>query len=298
LIVSVIGAALLALVFGLLTRTLAIEGFGDSGLGGADFVEASTDDPPGSTDPGYEKNVATCTARVVNDELVEVVLTNAYPSYTCTFTTVIENTGVLPVRRGTLFFDVPPVLTLTEVSGLTEVVLDPGQRDVEEFSVHVEQEAEQETIYVFRVLKPFELYATGTPGFWKNWDSHNTFTQGQIEMWLAEIDSMSLWFGPTTTGGMEELFDAAAAKRATAESRFLALCLATRLNERSGILDPADTHDVTGEDRRNYLALTSPDSATLAEIIAAIESKVGTSVKKSQFNIMKNICDGLDNLEI
>ncbi|HEY5625999.1 MAG TPA: hypothetical protein VIT93_05885, partial [Dehalococcoidia bacterium] len=277
LLAWVIGATLLALVFGLFTGTLPLAGFRDSGLGGADFIEATTDDPVGSTDPGYEKDVATCTATVLSDELVEVVITNAYPSYTCTFSTVIENTGVLPVLRGTLLFDVPPVLTLTEITGHTEVLLEPGQRDIEEFSVHVEQEAEQQTTYVFRILKPFELHATGTPGFWRNWDSHDTFTQSEIETWLAEIDSASLWFGPTTSEGMEEVFDGASGKNASPESRFLGPCLATRLNERSGILDPVDTHDVAGEDKHNWLALAAPDSASLAEIIAAIESKFGTS---------------------
>src|SRR3972149_6037506 len=44
----------------------------------------------------------------------------------------------------------------------------------------------------------------GTIGFWKNWDSHNTYSQGQIEGWLSAIDSSSSWLGPTTVGDMED----------------------------------------------------------------------------------------------
>jgi len=55
---------------------------------------------------------------------------------------------------------------------------------------------------------------------------------------------------------------------------------------------------VSGEDPGNYLALADPSAATLSEIIAAIESKHGTSPSNTQFNIMKSVCDALNNLDI
>jgi hypothetical protein len=85
---------------------------------------------------------------------------------------------------------------------------------------------------------------------------------------------------------------------ATPQTRFLAHCLATRLDERSGILDASDTHDVTGEDPGDYLGLATPASATLTQIIDAIESKFSTSPTNTQFNIMKNVCNALNNLDI
>jgi len=292
----VVALSSLGLAHGLWAKTLTIEGPVDMGCTNADFIVASTDDPPGTIDPGYDKDVASCEATVESPELVEVVITNAYPSYTCTFTTTIYNGGTLPVRREPLEFVVPAELTVTDLNDLTGVVLDPGQQDVEEFSVHVEQEAEQGAIYYFAIKKPFTLRVTGTPGFWKNWDSHNTFTHTDIEIWLTQIDSDSDWHGPTTVGGMEDVFAAALGQSATPRTRFLAHYLATRLDERSGILDPGHTHDVSGKDPGNYLGLGA--SATLSEIITAIESKYDTSPSNYQFNTMKNVCDALNNLDI
>ncbi len=82
--------ALVAVVYGLVSAVLTIDGTVGIGFTNADFIDASTDDPPGTLDPGYDKDVADCTAVVISDELVEVVLTNTYPSYTCTFTTTIQ----------------------------------------------------------------------------------------------------------------------------------------------------------------------------------------------------------------
>ena len=259
-----------------------------------DFVAASTNDPPGSIDPGYDKNVATCKARVVSAKEVAVVLTNAYPSYTCTFTTTIRNSGRLTVRRGPLQIDAPPVLTVTEIGAPGDIVIKPCRDDIEKFSIHVEQQAQQGSTYAFTIRKPFEVFVQGTIGFWKNWDSHDTFTRAEIKGWLTQIDASSAWLGPVTTSGMEAMFQAGLAESATAKSRFLAHYLATRLNERSGILAAADTHNVTSKDPHNYLGLARPTSATLAEIIAAIEAKFGTSPTRSQYNIMKEICDALN----
>jgi len=293
----VVALASLGMAHAVWAKTLTIDDAIAMGYTNADFIAASTDDPPGTIDPGYDKDVASCEATVVNTEQVAVLIANAYPSYTCTFTTTIYNGGTLPERREPLEFVVPPVLTVMDLNDLTGVVLDPGQEDVEEFSVHVNQDAEQGAIYYFTIKKPFSLWVTGTPGFWKNWDSHNTFSQSQIEGWLAEIDALSAWHGPTTVGGMESVFAAALGQSATPQTRFLAHYLATRLNERSGILDPLDTHDLSGKDPTNYLGLANPSSATLTEIINAIESKYDTP-SNTQFNTMKNVCDALNNLDI
>ena len=298
---GILALAILGIVYGLWSKTLTIEGVADIGFTNADFVAASTNDPPGTIDPGYEKDVASCIAQVADDERVTLVINGAFPSYTCTFTTTIKNMGTLPERREALEFDVPPVLTVIELTDLTGVVLDPGESDVEAFTVHLEQEAQQGASYVFNIRKPFSLFTACTPGFWKNWDSHNAFTQAQIEGWLAEIDATSAWLGPTTMGGMEAIFVAATGQGATPQSRFLAQYLATRLCERSGILNLTDKHDATGKDPSNYLSLANPAAATLGEIIATIESKFSAAPPpptNTQFNIMKDVCDALNNLDI
>lgn len=298
MVVLLVMTASLGVAYGLWAKTLIIHGPVAVGYTNADFVAADTDDPPGTNDPGYDKDVAECTATVMSEEEVAVVLDNAYPSYTCTFTTTIENRGTLPERREMLEFSVPPALTVEDLNDLFGVVLDPGEQDVERFSVHVEQWAEQGATYAFTIRKPFSLFVAGTPGFWRNWSSNNTYTQEQIEVWLNQIDAASAWLGPTTTGGMEDYFDIHGRGGFAMMRRFLGHCLATNLDERSGVLDPTRTHDLTGRDPDNYLEPTDPTSATLPEIIEAIEDKYGTGPSNDDFETMKDVCDALNNLDI
>jgi predicted ribosomally synthesized peptide with SipW-like signal peptide len=148
----------------------------------------------------------------------------------------------------------------------------------------------------------------GTIGFWKNWDKHNTYTQSQIEGWLQSIDANSTWLGPTNMTDMVSwLTWDEPGSAASMECKFLAQYLATRLDmetEPLPRLNPSNTHNVSKVDPDNYVTLANPSSATLSEIVAAIESKFLTHqppehpLTKDQFEIMKNICDKLNNLEI
>ena len=294
----VVATAGLGLAHGVWAKTLKIEGIATTGYANAEFVDASTNDPPGTMDPGYDKDVASCVPALVSTDLVQILILNGYPSYACRFTTTIYNGGTLPARRDALVLEAPPAITITELNSSAEIVLEPGEEYTEEFTVHVEQEAAQGATYYFSIRKPFRLWVEGTIGFWKNWNSHNTFSQDQIEAWLTEIDATSVWLGPTTVDEMESVLSSALGLSATPYDRFLGHYLATRLNERSGILDPGDAHDVTGEDPGNYLGLLDPGSATLSEIIAAIESKYGTTPSNSQFIVMKTVCNAVNNLSI
>lgn len=261
------------------------------------FVAASTNDPPNTKDPGYTKDVAQCNASVVDaGDKVTVTLINGYPSYTCTFTVTARNTGMLAIKLQPLEIDAPPVLTVLDLSGHPGILLEGGQSDVETFSVHVEQKASQGAEYTFTIRKPFRLHQHGTIGFWKNWDKHNTFSRTEIESWLVQINAASQWFGPTTTQGMVTLINKGTS--GTPKERFLAQCLATRLNERSGIFDGSDTHNVTSVDPGNYLGLATPSAATLNQIFARIEAKFGTSPTNAQYLIVKDVCDKLNNLQI
>lgn len=259
---------------------------------GAAFVEASTDDR--GIDPGYEKDVATCTAVILGTDTVAIDITNAYPSYTCVFSVTIENTGETPLRRATPVISAPPELTVTTEDRPCGD-LNPGETDIETFALHVEQVAAQEATYQFTIAKRFLEADPGTIGFWGNWDSHRSFSAEQIEGWLSEIDETSGWLGPVTTDGMEDLFAGGRGRGATPESRFLTHYLATRLNQRAGLLCSTVPHDVSDLDRDGYLGLADPQTATLGQIIGAIEAKAGTSPTRQQFDLMKTICDELNN---
>jgi hypothetical protein len=283
-----------------LLGAVTVSGHGGGGTVPVDvrFVSTSTNDPPHSVDPGYTKNVATCLSWVHRHDLVKVFLLNGYPSYTCQFTVTIQNTGRLKVKLDPLQIEAPPVLTVTDASQHAGIELAPGQKDIETFWVHVEQESQQEAWYSFVIKKPFKLHHKGSVEFWKKWKSHNTFSKSEIESWLIQIDRASKWWGPRTTTAMESTFHAGVAAGAAPNKRFLAHCLATRLNERAGILAGSSVHDVHGSDPGNYLGLTNPSAATLSQILARMEAKFGTAPSNTQLNVMKNVCERLNNLDM
>ena len=141
----------------------------------------------------------------------------------------------------------------------------------------------------------------GTPGFWGGWDKHNAYTRGQVEEWLLTIDDTSLWLVPDMDANsvinisdMQAVF--AAGQGGTKEEKFLSHYVATRLNVEAGRLYPDTIHYFSSYDPDNYLGLGG--QGTLEQIIGAIESKHGTSPTEDHFEIMKNMCDALNNLAI
>ena len=160
-------------------------------------------------------------------------------------------------------------------------------------------------VYIEGTITTGEWDCGGTIGFWKNWRNH--YTEAEIVPWLVAIDSSSEWLGPTTVGGLDELFDAATGQCPSPpmRSKFLAHYMATRLDIASGQLDIGNTHDVTGWDKDNYLGLSNPALATLSEIIIAIEGKYPDEPDDPEawpttehYKRMKDICDALNNLWI
>lgn len=155
--------------------------------------------------------------------------------------------------------------------------------------------------------------AGGTIGFWGSWDEHNTYTQGQIEGWLGNIDGDSHWLVPDMDededidiDDMQVIFQGA--QGGTMKEKFLGHYLAARLNTKP---DPPNlaldtVHSITNvpveKDGVIQYIDASPyfgyDSGTLEQIILTIESKYTENPTPDQFEIMKNICDALNNLEI
>ncbi len=265
------------------------------------FTAASSNDPPPNTiDPGHNKDVASCiTELAVSEgngdyEQVVVTISNAYPSYQCETYVTVHNNGSLLGRITSINITSPREITVTPGVNLLGVVVDPGKSADGSFRAHVEQSASQNTTYTFTIVLELTqwwmTYPGGTIGFWKNWDRNRTYLKGEIETWLSSIDSSSQWLGPVTIEGMEKVFVETSGK--AAKPKFLGQYLATRLNWESGRFNPG-VHNFLSYDRNNYLGLGG--SGTVAQIIRAIESKYGTSPTEKQFEIMKNICDALNN---
>lgn len=266
------------------------------------FTACSSNDPPGTTDPGKDKDVACCSCELAvpesgssDFEQVIVTIQNAYPCYECAVSVTVHNDGTVPSRIASLGITSPPEVSVTHIDNLLDVVLDPDESVDGTFVVHVKQEARQGYTYTFTItIGGTALWHTGTIGFWKNGDKHKTYSQNEIESWLSAIDSDSAWLGQTTVGGMGDIFKSASG--GTMEQKFLGHYLAQRLNLESGRQGWDTTHNVATYDPNNYLGLTSP--ATTSEIVSAIEGKYGSGPTEDQFEIMKDVCDALNNLSI
>ena len=152
---------------------------------------------------------------------------------------------------------------------------------------------------------------SGTIGFWRESGALNAFgetdleSQEQIELWLVEIDDDSCWLGPTTYADMVVLLSYGEEGVASImEQKFLAHYLAQRLNQISGWQSENTEHYVSDvpsyDDYGNYLNL--PDPAYGYEIIQQIEGKCDadelTNPDADEFEIMKDVCDYLNNLDI
>jgi len=150
-----------------------------------------------------------------------------------------------------------------------------------------------QSLYIQGTITTGSWDKEGTIGFWKNWDSHNTYTEAEIEGWLAGLGSG--WFSTATVEDMETIIDDALGPGSNMQKMFKAQYLATMLNDASGRLNPATVHNFS--DPGNYLGLGG--SGTVPQIIGAIEGTVGPPPPNTpQYELMKNICDALNNLWI
>lgn len=262
--------------------------------GQVDNPELDPDDD--GVDPGYDKAVAACIAALDTQGDAQITVGNGYPSYTCRFWVTAQNVGLIPLRFASPEIETPSELTVLELNPVPCGVLHAGESEVEAFSVHIEQQAAQRASYSFAIRKTFTQAEAGTVGFWRNWEAHKTYPKEEIETWLAAIAADSDWLSATTVEEMEDVFKDGLGKKATPESRFLAQYLATRLNAEANLLCGEASHDFSSLDPDDYLGLGG--QATLNEIIAAIESKFDTSPTDAAFNVMKDVCDALNNLEI
>ena len=301
--------------YGHWTTDLEVSGTVNNAYVDMEFTNCTCSDPPGTIDMGTNKDVAWCHYELVDSEgdgspdTLLVSVENAYPGYQCLFNITVHNNGSMPVHitdTSLVYNSAPEVLVLEGFwtdGNLLNTELHQCESASGNFWLHLRQEAAYDTEYTFRIqieasqynlgqCGPFDL--GGTIGFWSNWDSHQTYGAGQIESWLAAIDGDSDWLGPVDIAGMEQALEEASG--GTMQQKFLGHYLATRLDGESGRLGLTAPHDVTGCDGENYLGLATPGAASLGEIFAAIESKYGTA--SPEFEVMKDICDALNNLEI
>ncbi|HWQ18062.1 MAG TPA: hypothetical protein VNL13_09560 [Sulfolobales archaeon] len=178
--------AIMGLSTSMWSNGLKIKAFIDPGNVDVKFSNFSTNDPPGTIDPGYDKNVATCVAELVeieneeepnsygdNDLDLSVTIINGYPSYTCTVNFTIVNSGTLPASLIEWFIlPVQPPGSPNQTSILPldiELIgiyigypLDPGESVDAILKVHVNQSASENSTYIFQIKLKFALIITTT----------------------------------------------------------------------------------------------------------------------------------------
>ena len=120
-------------------------------------VDSNSKDPhDDGTDPGYSKNVAACFAHVISSDKVQVTISNAYPSYSCTIWSRIQNVGTKLLEHKTPTITSPSLLTVSSSLASACNVLKPSRKVYQQTVVHVEQSANQNATYQFVIEARFE----------------------------------------------------------------------------------------------------------------------------------------------
>ena len=149
----------------------------------------------------------------------------------------------------------------------------------------------------------------GTPGFWSSPAPVSQYGKSDIVSWFKTIVAASAWYeNDLATGSVDEVYykmvgilkSGGASGYNGMVKKFRAQYLATRLNT---MTDPprlqlGTIHDISGiSGAKDYFGY---ESGTLSNIIATIESKASGPIfdeppSKDQMEIMKNVCDKLNN---
>ena len=165
--ISLAAVICLVVLFSLLTGTLTVKTVfarGSTEIITTDpqimvvFSEAATDDPPRTPDPGYDQDVADCRARVQGDSSLSLSILNGYPGYACRMQIELENRGPGAVRLERIEYEAPPGLEILGPEYTEPLVLAPGQRQQQDFTVMVAEDAEQGETHAFHIWQVF------TPG--------------------------------------------------------------------------------------------------------------------------------------
>ncbi len=150
--------------FALWSDTLTIAGTINTAKVSLEFTECTSTDPPGSDDPGYTKDVASCQC-VLGDsdsdgdnDMLWVIIDNAYPCYRCDFDITVRNNGTMPVEITDVIVNAPDP-TAIELegegfwgsAGLVGTELDPDETVRTSFWLHTLQQAAQGAVYDFSI---------------------------------------------------------------------------------------------------------------------------------------------------
>jgi hypothetical protein len=138
------------LAYAMWDKTLFIDGTVNTGEVDAVFTTATCNDD--GIDPGYDKDVASCSVTGIGEQTLVVTITNGYPCYTCTLSFTIDNIGTIPVKVQSLtVVTPPPEIGFTFVGIAVGDQIDGGLSQPGSIEIHIEQEAAELATYTFSV---------------------------------------------------------------------------------------------------------------------------------------------------
>ena len=151
------------------SKTILISGEIDTGKVDAIIIKWYCDDPPGTIDPGYDKDVASCECSIdtTDPQKAYVTITNAYPCYHVHFSLTVKNTGTVPIALKEVRVDgkVIPEQEWTQIdadnNGVNDLEfymtnslgeqVDPGKAVETSLDIHVMEGADPGTTYTFTI---------------------------------------------------------------------------------------------------------------------------------------------------
>jgi len=143
---SMVGAA-----YAMWDKSLYINGTVNTGIFHLEIKSVASDDPPGTVDPGKDKDVGCTTAKIGTDkQTITVTIYNAYPCYEVYVHFTVHNDGTIPAKLQSISATAPGELTVTAWNSIGEQI-DPCENKDNTIYVHVEQSAQQGSTYTFTV---------------------------------------------------------------------------------------------------------------------------------------------------
>lgn len=135
------------------SKTVYIYGTVETGEVDAEFSSVTCNDPFGTIDPGYDKDVGWCECIIGlygDPQELDVIIHNAYPCYSVTVDYEIDNVGTIPVKIQTITLtNVNPEITVTVTGIAVGDQIEPGGSVWGDLEIHVEQSAAELATYYF-----------------------------------------------------------------------------------------------------------------------------------------------------
>ena len=149
---------MVSLAYAILGNTIYIESYACVSKVGVKFANVSCSDT--GIDPGYDKDVGSCSACLDSEQTISVTVSNGYPCYSCDVNFDVVNTGEKPVKVSLVIIDEDPTkkyiqnipdTTVTVESIDQGDVIGAGEGKSGRLHMHIEQCARELSCYGFIV---------------------------------------------------------------------------------------------------------------------------------------------------